>query len=245
MLTYKQWRTLNENVGSALPLGVSSPQAIGVMGSNSARWEMELEEAKKKMKKKMLGDAPDDEEDVDADTGPDGEVVSKDDAAPKDEPTDDADAEADAEGDHEEPEGDEVEAGGGDEEEDDEEAPPPMLQKKKMKKCGGKKCNKTMKKEDVEEDDFMASLNRQLHFDPAQKWWDGFSAEFSEDALYQPADPNSSFYDDAAPGAVGYAPDTRIGLGADDGQNEAVQELLSDDTISEEVKEKIKAKLGK
>lgn len=77
MLSYKQWRMLNESVFPSFTLGVTSPNNLGVVGGNGVG----LEEAKgKKMGKKMHGDE-----------GEDGELVDA--IAPKDDPDVDVDDE--------------------------------------------------------------------------------------------------------------------------------------------------------
>jgi hypothetical protein len=51
MITYKEWKSLNESFGGAIPIGVGTPSVVGgIMGS-----KLGLDEAKKG-KKKMFGD---------------------------------------------------------------------------------------------------------------------------------------------------------------------------------------------
>lgn len=78
MLSYKQWKTVNESVMGGGCLGVSNPNSLGVMNKFGL-----VEMAKKKSKKKMDFDMEDEDE-----TG-DGEVVDA--ASEKDEPEIDVD----------------------------------------------------------------------------------------------------------------------------------------------------------
>lgn len=51
MITYKEWKSLNESFGGAIPIGVGTPSVVGsIMGSKLGLYEA------KKGKKKMFGD---------------------------------------------------------------------------------------------------------------------------------------------------------------------------------------------
>ena len=212
MLSYKTWRSINESSinETTLPVGLKTPQSVGVFGGYATFDE--LLEAKKKMKKKMDfgGDVPmdddDEEEDMDVDgaeTG-DGEVVDA--KAPKDEP--DVDVSDDEVDDDMGDEGDEDDED--DEEMDDEKISlkPSMMKKPPM--MMKKKSSKKMKKENA---DFWNSLNNMMEL-PTMKNFDGIAyGNVSEDALLPPLDPFTGHVLDStpAPGEVGFAPDTRIG----------------------------------
>lgn len=205
MLSYKNWKTLEENYDFSL--GMAIPSTVGSFE--------ELLEAKKKMKKKMLGDeeieadVEEPEEEEDAETG-DGEVVEP--TAPKDKvPVDD-----------------EEEAP---EEEDDEEVPSdedPLLvsMKKKMKKMKSKmkkKMSADTKKENIaasstvaeinSDDAWLKSVRSMLgSYDPRN---DGLTDYTNEDALLPVIDINTGLVvksNEPGPGEVGFAPQSRFGL---------------------------------
>lgn len=244
MLSYEKWKVISESLGGALPLGIKTPETIGVIGNNTEPLDFatELEEAKKCLKKKMDGDVPSD----DGSEGPPLPLKKK----------GHADAEADAKGDHEEPDDDEDEEGNepsddagsdagsdapendGDDDDDDDggDAKPTLFQKKKQKK--------NMKKEESE---FFKSLLGQLgsgHVN--QKFWDGLS----EDAVYPPADPNVGLGDmqpevpdNPQPGDVGYAPFSKLaGLGAEyeESTKSLLKTILEDSRVPEEVKKELR-----
>jgi len=119
MLTYKEWRTINENFGGPIPIGIATPTAIGMINP--------LDEAKKGKgkKKKMLGDVPPEEE-VDKEE-PDEE--------------EEEDVEKDTEVKEKPEDGEEEE----EEEDDEDKEKKPLFFCKKGKKCS--KMNKKMKKE--------------------------------------------------------------------------------------------------
>jgi len=234
MLSFKDWKDkqsiLKESaLAGVFTLGVKSPNNIGISGANTepiSDINFELEEAKKKSAKKckkMDGELSDE----DAETAPDGEVIPKEKAAPKDLDAEEeggedeikaADDEAEAADDEEEAADDEAEAADDEEEAADDELaadakkklPVPMFQKKKQKK--------QMKKEGIElsDDDkeFLASLKKMYDAgNPNHK----FSSGLSEDALMTPVDPNAGLADmepeinpNPQPGEVGYAPATKI-----------------------------------
>jgi hypothetical protein len=218
MLSYNEWKLLNETLGGPVPLGVSTPQSIGISGANDV--QSVLDEAKKKLKKKkkcqakkcskmnadMDMDMGDEEEELDIkakkpdlDVDPDKPEPEVDD--------DDDDDEVDIE--------DKVDDEG-DEELDVEKKPPmdkppmdkpPMFSKKKSKKKSAKKMKK-------EQDEFFQSLSKQMSGGTTDtKYWDGIS----EDAVFNPPDPNRGLADMApevddnpGPGEVGFGPSTRI-----------------------------------
>ena len=229
MLSYKNWKEINESLMGMGPitLGLSNPQNIAVVGSNTAGLEEEIEgelestedwlaEAKKKMKilkkkinkakKKMNGDMEDevpsddgdgDDEDMGDDDGDDEDVDDDDDSDSGD---DDGDSDSDDNGDDE----DMGDGNGGG-----------MFMKKGgkkkmghgyMKKGGKKKSGSYSKKKMKKEAHWWAS-------DPDPKNWDGISA-LDEDSLVPPTDPNADFdqqQEEPQPGDVGFAPDGRVG----------------------------------
>jgi len=134
MLSYKQWKTLNESILPSFNLGIANPSNLGLQAP--AGFGFEEARMSKKTKKKMSDeedeDEDEDEDEKDAETG-DGEVVDKKDAPPKNKP--DVDVEDD-EDDDEDAEDDE-------DNEDDEE------KGEKCKKCGmycKNKCGSYAKK---------------------------------------------------------------------------------------------------
>jgi outer membrane biosynthesis protein TonB len=206
MLSYKNWKSYkypseqkcNESVGATFVLGVKQPQNIGTVGSTGASedltdFDIALEEAKKKLKKKMdgeMGPEPEPKEPVEKEPV-EKEPVEKEpeDKEPSEEPEDKEKVEKKP------PEDASPEEGG-----DDGEETPTLFQKKKQKS--------KMKKEDVE---FWTSLQKMLHGGlPGEKFKDGTNG-FTEDALLAPIDPNKGVIEDPQPGEVGYAPQTRIG----------------------------------
>jgi len=187
MLSYKDYKLYNESFLAAgpTPLGLRTPNSLGVMGSHPELEEDEaLEEAKKKKgKKKMLADVEpepepeeEDEEDIDVEEKPDVDVEEPEEEEPEEE----------------EDEGEEdikiklkKKLGNGDEDED--------LEPKFKKKCSGKNCGKGMKKESTltdEEKGWWTSVNRMVNADPNERFWDGIGPK---------------------PGEPGFAPQTRIG----------------------------------
>lgn len=186
MLTFKKWKTLNENFGGAIPIGLGQPNAVvGVVGA-------QLEEAK--AKKKMFGDeAEEKEEKDDEDEDKEVKIVVK---GKKDDDKDDKE-----EKDEKEPE---------DEKEPDNDAddkkPAFLMSKKKCSTCN--KSNKKMAKENKE---WYGSVIGQLNSDPNAKFWDGFSS-LEEDVVIAPQDQNAGLVDEQPkPGDVGYAPVQRVG----------------------------------
>ena len=224
MLSYKNWKTLNESYGPAITLGIKTPNVVGgVMGSHL---EPELDEAKKckdckkmlgnepllgkikmKMKPKLgakpeLGEKPEDDEIDLKDKIDDDEPVDDDEI---DEPTDDD--EIDDEVPDEEP---------GDEEEIDIKKPSldKIAIKTSSKKSTKKASKKASKKMTAEESQWWNSVHSMLNVnDIDKKYWDGYR----EDVLFNPIDPNAELAQEPTdpanpqPGTVGYAPQTRIG----------------------------------
>jgi len=166
MLTFKEWRDLNESVtGTSFTLGVARPATVGgIVGSTGAsdwlaKWK--LLEAKK-MKKKMFGkDVPEDEEeldpkldDADLELGDeegldDEEKVSLDDEEGLgDEELGDEEGLGDEELDLGDEEGMSDEEGMGDEEDMDMPPPPKKGKGKKPPFAKGEIMKKGMKKDD-------------------------------------------------------------------------------------------------
>lgn len=253
MLSYEKWKVISESLGGAIPLGIKTPETIGVVGNNTEPldFEAELEEAKKCLKKKMDGDVPspdeggdkppflkkkdEDPDDADADAGGDDSEPSGDDDKDE-EPS--ADADADSGGD--DSPGDSSNGSG--DEESDPKAKPTLFQKKKQKKS----MKKNMKKEDNEFLNRFKSLQGQMNHDPNQKYWDGLS----EDAVYPETDPNQGLADmqpevptDPQPGEVGFSPYSKVaGLGSEyeESTKPLVDALLNDSRIPDEVKKDLR-----
>jgi hypothetical protein len=96
MLSYKQWKTLNESILPSFNLGITNPSNLGIQSQSG--FTMDLEETKKNSKKKMFGDEDDDEdEEEDEDETGDGEMVEP--SSEKDEP----DVDVDVDGEDEKP----------------------------------------------------------------------------------------------------------------------------------------------
>jgi len=215
MLSYKDWKSLNESYDFSL--GLATPKSLGVMGG-SASFE-EIIEAKK-MKKKMDLDGEDEEsddseedndEEDDAETG-DGEVVDP--SSPKD------DADSDDEGSDDESEGDESDDEESDDGEDKEMSPAVMMMKKKMKnkmasKCKEKKkCSKMKKKMTSEDATWWQSVHDMVGVPENNRHFDGVT--YGEDSLLPVIDPNTGLTANSPPmpGDVGFSPETRFGLGS-------------------------------
>jgi hypothetical protein len=207
MRTYKSWKQLNENFGGPIPIGLGRPSVVGgVMGSQEA--SMELDEAKKKKKKKMLGD----EMPRKPLEGPEDELERKPGDEEEEELLDRKHGDEEEEEEEEKELGDEeeLERKPGDEELSDE------LPAKKDLMMSKKKCNKSAKKSKKkmtkEEQDWYDSVTHQINSDPNRKYWDGFK-QLEEDALIPPADPNAAVTEphEPRPGEVGYAPVPRLG----------------------------------
>lgn len=230
MLSYNQWKTLNESLFSTT-LGVAGQTPLGVLNSL-------LDEAKAKGKKKMFGDDAED----DAETG-DGEVVEP--ASEKDAPeddevevkmggdekggcgkcmkskkkmsvkptfTDEDDAEAGPEMDAEEG-GEEVPAEEDEAEEGDDEEQPCGKKKLPMPVNTPMAAKKKLKKEAYLDDeaDWLQSVQSMIGTGKVNvKFDDGFTRYF-EDALIPPQDANAEVTESPAPGDVGFAPEQRLG----------------------------------
>jgi len=220
MLSYKQWKQLNESVFGSFPLGLSQTQSLGISSNvEGAEIEgVELEEGRKKKKVKVVED----------ETG-DGEVVAP--ASKKDEPKsascgcskcgkncknmlsdeDDTDNEEDEDEDEDEEDTEDEDDTDEDEEEDDtdeddededeeddtdedeEDDTDEDEDEDEDKEKAPKMMKKKMKKEERE---WLGSLLNQIG-DPTQK----FDSGFTEDNFSA---------DQAGPGEVGYAPSGRI-----------------------------------
>ena len=207
MLSYKNWKTFNESIGSTFVLGVKQPQNIGVVGANGSseedkfsEFDIALEEAKKKMKKKMNGEMGGGEPNPEAPEAPEEEEKVKKKRPPEDASPEEGGEEGDEGDDHEEKESPDEEAKEKEIEPDEEAKEKPTLFQKKKQKA-------KMKKEDV---DFWNSLQKMLHGGlPSAKFRDGTNG-FSEDALLAPIDINKAVTE-VGPGEPGFSPNTRIG----------------------------------
>jgi hypothetical protein len=181
MLSYKQWKLLNENFG-LVSLGVKSANTVAITGNN-----LDLDEAKK-MKKKMLSDEVPEEEEPE-------EVVDdeEEEEVPEEDCCDD------------EEEGDEEEVP----EEKKKIVMPIMGMKKKMKKKMKKESTETEEKvveSNPEHDKWRLSVKNMLNPVVPQNW-DGISVK--EDALLPPSENEEA--PAPKPGEFGYSPYTRIG----------------------------------
>lgn len=215
MLSYQKWKLLEESFGGVL--GIQTPHVVGGIVGNLAGLEG-IEEAK--AKKKMLEDDAVPTDEVPADDDGDEDDVEKDDKDDcgcdgekkcskmccKNMKKEACDDDEDVDGDDDDDSDDDEELDGEDngEGDPDEKAKEdgktleiPMMMKKKMKK----KMSKKMKKEHLE------SINAQISSDPQQKNWDGISKR--EDYLIPGQEEKIP-----GPGEVGYAPQTRFGIGS-------------------------------
>ena len=182
MISYKNYKLLNEALGQSFTLGVRSIPAVGIVGSNFADIEQTLEEAKKKCASKkcskMNGDEePEAEEAPDVEDKVDKKLGKKDDEPEEnEEPEGDEPEEKDEPEDKGEPEKkDEPEDKGESEEKDEPEGDEPEEKPTLFQKKQKAKQKKNMKKEDVE---FFQSLAKQLGTSTiSQKFWDGISEQ--------------------------------------------------------------------
>lgn len=184
MLSYKDYKLLNESLYGITPLGVAKPSVLGgVVGATGASDDIEEGCGGKHMKKKMsaedLEDVVDDEDVDDEEVMDDEELADLDD--------DDGGS-----------------CGGSDDEEI-------MMSKKGMKKCSKKKSKKQMKAENStpEEESWWNSVHNMLGINPTTKGWDGMSVQ--EDQLIAPPSSDGMVYREPQPGEVGYAPQGRMG----------------------------------
>jgi hypothetical protein len=161
MLSYKNYKLLNESLGQTIPLGVRSTPTIGIIGAHDI--ESTLEEARKKCKK-MDGEEGEPVEDEPKPEPEDekGDVEDKIDKklGKKDDEPEESD---------EEPK-DKEEKPSEDEPREPEDKPTLFQKKQKAKQ-------KKMTKEEVDAE-FFQSLSRQLGASTiSQKFWDGISEE--------------------------------------------------------------------
>ena len=210
MLSYQKWKLLEESFGGVL--GIQTPNVVGGIVGNLAG----IEEAK--TKKKMLEDDAVPTDDVPAEEEGDKEdadvEVEKDDCGCDDKKNcskmccknmkkegcgDEEDVEDDDSEDEEDLDGEDAGEGDPDNKakEDGKTLEMPLMMKKKMKK----KMSKKMKKEHLE------NINAQISTDPQHKNWDGISKR--EDCLIPGQEEKIP-----GPGEVGYAPQTRFGVGS-------------------------------
>ena len=239
MLSYKNWKLLEESFGFS-NLGIKYPQNLGSVGNLAGLEEAKMKKKMLEDDAEVVKPEEDEKEDEDEEDVADVQVddadaeVESDDAEETEECGDkkmcckgmkkkmkkescDEDEEEEDEEEDEEIE-DAEEAAGEDLDGDDEEGEDPdhvakikgktlempllLGMKKKMKK----KMVKKMKKEHV---DRVASIKEMLSTDPNYKNWDGISVK-KEDYLLSPEAPAAA----PGPGEVGYAPQTRFGVGS-------------------------------
>lgn len=200
MLSYKEYKQINESVLGTRTLGMSQPQSLGIISDMPTEEELlaemkkKMAETKNKMKKKMLGDVdqeggemvkPAEPKDADKDAekiaAKDSEdTEEKDDHDEEDEDTDHEDKESEKE---EEKEHEDDDSGaakemfmkkGGKKDKKEDKKEDKKDKEECCKKCGLKdctcKCNK-MKKEDQE---FWNSLHNMAGM-PETKNWDGWT----------------------------------------------------------------------
>lgn len=200
MLSFKDWKSLNESYDFSL--GLATPNTVGIQSQSGFASFAELLEAKKKMKKKMFGDEeiPDEEdeeevevpeegdeeevEDDDAETG-DGEVVEP--SAPKDKEM--------------EPEGGKA-------------AFLARMKKKMKKKMAAEGTQAEPIADDAPaaegtEDAWFQSIKSMITFQDPRN--DGLTDYTNEDALMPFIDPNTGFARKPVAGEVGFAPQGKIG----------------------------------
>jgi hypothetical protein len=241
MLSYKQWKMLNESFG--VTLGLASPHNLGLNKSAFGLDEAKMKKSKKKMDVDEAdgeltepGKPSDDPEVVedDSEISPCGEKKfckaskkksvkkskkkmwsDEDDAATDDlEAGDEAGMEDDdaALEDAEEETGEDLD---GDEEEGESEEHQEKIAAKAVPQMSKKKSKKTMQKEAFLDNDeeWMASIKSMLHSDPNQKYDDGFT-RYYEDALFTPIDTDNltqAIRPEPGAGEVGFAPQSKIG----------------------------------
>lgn len=184
MLSYKQWKLLNENFG-LVSMGVKSHNTVAITGNN-----LELDEAKK-MKKKML-----DDEKVPMEDEPEEVEDDEEEDVPEEKPEEDC-CDDDEDADDEAPE------------EKEKITMPIMGMKKKMKKKMKKESTETEEKvveSNPLHDQWRISVKNWLNPDVPQKNWDGMPVK--EDALLPPSEEQAPA---PKPGELGYAPVGRIG----------------------------------
>lgn len=214
MLSYKQWKVINESVMGTTAMGIQTTPSLGIVADIPTQDELiaemkkKLSAAKAKMKKKMDGEVIDpkkaaEPKDADVDADKDAEADSVDAETPKDnedkeakETPEEKDSEKDVSSDKEA-----SEEGEEDQDGDDTGKAKEVMMQKKMKanakecsKCKKMKCDcKKVKKEDVDQD-FLSSIQSMMGV-PNTKFWDGFTPIENEPSA----------------GEVGFAPQTRIG----------------------------------
>ena len=203
MISYKEWKQLNESIIGMSNIGLVQPQNLGILSNSPTVQPQEvvvdadsneddeiIAEVKKKiakLKKKMDGDGEvvppaakkDADPDADAEAAADSEGGDKEEKSkikPEKEPTGDEE-----DGDHDEPDGDEVKDKDNHDEEPDGEVVDKSVDKKPVDGVGKatemmmkKKMKKDGKKKMTkEETDWWASVNGQLK--NPERSWDGFS----------------------------------------------------------------------
>lgn len=203
MLSYKQYKLLQESFAGNVTLGLGTQPSVGGgpinnLGFTSIKAD-ELAESKRGgcKKKKMDADA-----DIDMDDDGDEEISDKLDIKkkPMGKPVDDmGDDDSDDDDDGDDDSDGDVDMDNGEETDKMRPTATPFM-KKNMKKNMKKKMTK-------EESEFLQSLKKMLEFNPNTKNWDGIS-KISEDSLLPPSNPNAGLNSDAEPqpGEVGYAP---------------------------------------
>lgn len=210
MLNYRNWKLLEESFGGVL--GIKAPNNIGMV-SNLAGTEASIEEAK--AKKKMLEDdaVPTDEpsEEDDSEVSEEKPEEKEEDCScdknkkcskmccknmKKESCDDDDDEDDDEDDDDDASEDDDLDGDDDGENDPDHKAKMkgktlemPLMMKKKMKK------------------EHLENIKAQMSSDPQHKNWDGISKR--EDCLIAGQEEKIP-----GPGEVGYAPQTRFGVGA-------------------------------
>lgn len=237
MLSYKQWKMVNE---STFALGLAVQPTVGIQAPHELGFDEAKKMSKKKSKKKMHFGGDEDE-----DISGDGEMVDP--SSAKDSP--DVDVDVDDEGGEEfggcggdkcgkmskkkskkkmwsdEDDEGEVEAPEEEEEDDDEEfedeggdeekvvaKKKPPVSDEEVPLFSKKKSKKKMKREGTEEEQWWASVKSMVTSNPNQKFGDGWT-EYQEDALFSPVDQSNltQAVREPQPGEVGFAPQQKLG----------------------------------
>jgi hypothetical protein len=241
MLSYKQWKTLNESVLPSFTLGVSGPQNIGLQlqsgfdleegkhakKKKEPKVEVEVEEKEDSKKDKKCGKMcgkmcskcskmlSDEEDYEDEDKDHDEEECGKEDH-------EEEDHDEDHEEEHDEEDHDEEDHDEEDHDEEDKKNVNMKMSKKKMLKGDQHKIDANRDGR-ITADDFKILRKKKKKNEQAEldAWWNSVNnmagpmpgTKF-DDGLFQPIDQENltqAVREEPAPGEVGYAPAARIG----------------------------------
>jgi hypothetical protein len=173
MLSYKEYKLLNESLYGNFNLGIKSNSPVAPIVGSTGASEIDLEEAKKMKKGMDVEDTEDENKDHEHEDEDHEHEKNKYKKHKKDHKEDDEDEEDEDDEDEEDEDDD-------DEDEDEDEEKPFM--KKNMKKCGkmmkkGMKCGSKMKKENYynsEDKAWWDSVNSMMNV-TSDKNWDGWN----------------------------------------------------------------------